>query len=206
MSNSTCGSIFEYPSTFYRTFQENGTKYIKSRKILDEKLQHQLNSCAGEIFICGIPRNTKPERIADIASLFGEIYVLRFKVSFSGDSRGFAYLQFLDPNLMIPALNQLPFLFRRFGYPMIRVRQSRNTCQLLLKGIYHRVTPDEVFNTLKQTVQFVKVVCREICRECFEYQVTFSSNEEAIFARRKLLRTATKFGRNAVVVWDDTNQ
>lgn len=42
-------SIFELQSISYKSYQENGTKYIKSRKVLDDKLQQQLNSCAGEV-------------------------------------------------------------------------------------------------------------------------------------------------------------
>ena len=42
-------SLYEHPSKWYVSYQENGTKYLKSRKILDEQLQQQLNACAGEV-------------------------------------------------------------------------------------------------------------------------------------------------------------
>ena len=44
-------SLYEHPSKWYVSYQENGTKYLKSRKILDEQLQQQLNACAGEVSI-----------------------------------------------------------------------------------------------------------------------------------------------------------
>lgn len=131
-SNSLYGrSVFEHPSEWYDSYQENGTKYLKSRKKLDEQLQNELNACVGEvslfcgiykvllkrrilmcfnifckIFLDGIPADTRPEKIAEIASQLGEVYVLRFKVNFSGDSRGFAYLQYINPSLMSFAISK----------------------------------------------------------------------------------------------------
>ncbi|KAI9581530.1 hypothetical protein GQX74_012855 [Glossina fuscipes] len=170
--------------------------------MLDDKLlQQQLNSCAGEIFITGISRETRAERIAEIASLLGELYLLRFKVDYSGKSRGFAYLQYIDPNFMPTALIQLPLLFRQYKYTKIRVRQSSNRCKLLLKGICC-MPPEIVFDMLKQSIKFDKLVGREIYPGYFEYQILFSCNVEAVYARRDLLRSIRKFGRNATVLWD----
>lgn len=42
-------TLFEHPSKWYESYQENGTKYIKSRKKLEDELQQQLNACAGEV-------------------------------------------------------------------------------------------------------------------------------------------------------------
>uniref|UniRef100_A0A1A9UKR8 RRM domain-containing protein n=1 Tax=Glossina austeni TaxID=7395 RepID=A0A1A9UKR8_GLOAU len=193
-------SIFDLQSISYKSYQENGTKYIKSRKVLDDKLQQQLNSCAGEIFLTGISKETRAEQIVEIASLLGELYLLRFKVDHSGKSRGFAYLQYMDPNFMPIALRQLPLLFRQYKCAMIRVKQSRNSCKLLLKGICD-MSPEIVFNMLEQSIRFEKLVGREICRGYFEYQIIFSCNSEAVFARRDLLRNITKFGRNVAVLW-----
>ncbi|KAL9907085.1 LOW QUALITY PROTEIN: tumorous testis [Glossina fuscipes fuscipes] len=194
-------SIFECQLISYTSYQKNGTKYIKSRKMLDDKLlQQQLNSCAGEIFITGISRETRAERIAEIASLLGELYLLRFKVDYSGKSRGFAYLQYIDPNFMPTALIQLPLLFRQYKYTKIRVRQSSNRCKLLLKGICC-MPPEIVFDMLKQSINF-ELVGREIYPGYFEYQILFSCNVEAVYARRDLLRSIRKFGRNATVLWD----
>ncbi|XP_036341133.1 uncharacterized protein LOC118750528 [Rhagoletis pomonella] len=198
-------SPFEFPSTQYESYQENGTKYLKSLKPIPEPVQLQLNACAGEIFISGIPPEIRAEAIAEIAALLGELYILRYKVNFSGDSRGFAYLQYVNPSLMQLAIIRLPALFRQHSLPMIRVRQSRNSSKLLLKKTY-RLSPESVYETLRQLITFDKLIGQEVFPGYFEYQIIFKSNEEAVHARRELLRTISKFGRNAIVVWDTTNE
>lgn len=84
---------------------------------------------------------------------------------------------------------------------MIRVIQSRNIRKLLLKRVC-RMPPEIVFNMLKQSIKFEKLMGREIYRGYFEYQITFSCNTEAVLARRELLRNIRKFGRNVAVLWD----
>ncbi|XP_073839403.1 tumorous testis [Musca autumnalis] len=197
-------SVFEHPSQWYDSYQENGTKYLKSRKKLDEQLQRQLNACAGEIFLSGIPGETRPEKIAEIAAQLGEVYVLRFKVNFSGDSRGFAYLQYMDPSLMYYAIAKLPSLFHQNSLPMIRVRQSRNSSVLLLRKT-HQMTPKAVFETLTGLITFNGLLVREIHAGNCEYLIFFKCNEEAVHARRELLRSITQFGRSAVVLWENSN-
>lgn len=51
-NSSYTRSIFEHPSKWYESYQENGTKYLKSRKKLDDDLQLKLNACAGEVSGC----------------------------------------------------------------------------------------------------------------------------------------------------------
>ncbi|KNC29204.1 hypothetical protein FF38_01419, partial [Lucilia cuprina] len=185
-------ALFEHPSKWYESYQENGTKYFKRRRKLEEQLQQQLNACAGEIFLCGIPADTRAEKIAQVASLVGEVYILRFKVHFSGASRGFAYLQYIDPNLMTLALKKLPLLFRQLQLPTIKVCESRNTSKLLLCKT--DMSPLMVFETLKKIINFNKLVGHEIYPGCFEYQIVFKCNEEAVHARRELLKSILKFG------------
>ncbi|XP_067647667.1 uncharacterized protein tut [Eurosta solidaginis] len=198
-------SPFEFPSTQYESYQENGTKYLKSLTRIPVALQENLNACAGEIFLSGIPPEIRAEAIAEIAAILGELYILRYKVNFSGDSRGFAYLQYLNPSLMQLAIIRLPVLFRQHSLPMIRVRQSRNSSKLLLKKTY-RMSPQSVYETLRQLITFDKLIGRELFPGYFEYQIIFKCNEEAVHARRELLRTISKFGRNAIVVWDTSNE
>ena len=87
---------------------------------------------------------------------------------------------------------------------MIRVRESRNSSKLLLKKAF-RMSPQSVYDTLRNLITFRKLVGREIFPGYFEYQIVFKCNEDAVHARRDLLRTISKFGRNAMVVWDNTN-
>ncbi|XP_023301173.2 uncharacterized protein LOC111683336 [Lucilia cuprina] len=197
-------ALFEHPSKWYESYQENGTKYFKRRRKLEEQLQQQLNACAGEIFLCGIPADTRAEKIAQVASLVGEVYILRFKVHFSGASRGFAYLQYIDPNLMTLALKKLPLLFRQLQLPTIKVCESRNTSKLLLCKT--DMSPLMVFETLKKIINFNKLVGHEIYPGCFEYQIVFKCNEEAVHARRELLKSILKFGHKTVIVWDNSNR
>lgn len=42
-------SQFEFPSTHYESYQENGTKYLKSLKPISDALQDELNACTGEV-------------------------------------------------------------------------------------------------------------------------------------------------------------
>ncbi|XP_050335793.1 uncharacterized protein LOC126762791 [Bactrocera neohumeralis] len=198
-------SPFEFPSTQYESYQENGTKYLKSLKPISDALQDELNACTGEVFLSGIPPEIPAESIAEIAALIGEIYILRYKVTFSGNSRGFAYLQYINPTLMQLAIIRLPALFRQHSLPMIRVRQSRNSSKLLLKKTYC-ISPQNVYEMLRNLIAFDKLVGREIFPGYFEYQIIFKCNEEAVHARRDLLRTISKFGKNAIVVWDTSSE
>ncbi|XP_065360288.1 uncharacterized protein tut [Calliphora vicina] len=197
--------LFEHPSKWYESYQENGTKYIKRRKKLEDQLQQQLNACAGEIFLCGIPAETRAEKIAEVASLLGEVYILRFKVHFSGASRGFAYLQYIDPNHMPLALQKLPQFFRELKLPTIKVCESRNSSILLLRNT-HKMTPLMVFETLKKLINFYKLVGHEIYHGYFVYQIVFKCNEEAVHARRELLKSILNFGPKAVIVWDTSTK
>ncbi|KAM7359175.1 tumorous testis [Cochliomyia hominivorax] len=197
-------SLFEHPSKWYESYQENGTKYLKRRQKLEDHLQQQLNACVGEIFLCGIPPDTRAEQIAEIASFVGELYILRFKVHFSGASRGYAYLQYVDPNLMSLALKKLPLLFRELKLPTIKVCESRNSSKLLLRKTF-KMSPLMVFETLKSIIKFNKLVGREIFPGYFEYQIVFKCNEEAVHARREILKSILKFGPKAAVVWDTSS-
>lgn len=67
------------------------------------------------------------------------------------------------------------------------------------------MSPESVYESLRKLITFDKLIGREIFPGYFEYQIIFKCNEEAVHARRELLRTISKFGRNAIVVWDTTN-
>ncbi|XP_075161312.1 tumorous testis [Haematobia irritans] len=201
LNNSVHRSIFEHPSKLYESYQENGTKYIKSRKQLDEHLLDKLNACAGEIFLCCIPADVSAEQIAEIASQFGEIYVLRFKVTFSGESRGFSYLQYMDPSLMSLALTRLPLLFRKHSLPMIRVCQSRNNSVLIMRGVH--IPTNLVCEYLQSLINFYYLDKREVYPGHFEYRIIFKCNEQAVHGRRELLRAISNFGSKATVMWEN---
>ena len=59
---------------------------------------------------------------------------------------------------------------------------------------------------LHNLITFDKLVGREVFPGYFEYQIIFKCNEEAVHARRDLLRTISKFGKNAIVVWDTSSE
>ena len=84
---------------------------------------------------------------------------------------------------------------------MIRVRESRNSSKLLLQKTF-RMSPQNVYDILCKLITFQKLIGREICAGYFEYQIIFKCNGEAMHARRELLRSISRFGRNAKVVWD----
>ena len=64
------------------------------------------------------------------------------------------------------------------------------------------MSPQNVYDTLRTLITFRKLIGREIFAGYFEYQINFKWNEEAMHARKELLRTISRFGRNAKVVWD----
>lgn len=116
-----------------------------------------------------------------------------------------SYFLFSFFSLLIPGIYSLPALFRQHSLPMIRVRQSRNSSKLLLKKTYC-ISPQNVFEMLRNLITFDKLIGREIFPGYFEYQIIFKCNEEAVHARRDLLRTISKFGKNAIVVWDTSSE
>lgn len=87
---------------------------------------------------------------------------------------------------------------------MIKVCKSRNSSKLLLRKAYD-MTPMAVFGALKKLVNFDKLVGNELHHGYFEYQIIFKCNEEAVHARREILKSILKFGPKAVVVWDNSD-
>ncbi|XP_034137253.1 protein tumorous imaginal discs, mitochondrial-like isoform X2 [Drosophila guanche] len=94
--------------TKYSKRHLNGTIYIATRRVLEEKLRSELESGAGELYL----RFKAPfaaydiEKIAQLAGELGEIYVIRFKVDFRNESRGYAFLQYIDASLQAKAMEQ----------------------------------------------------------------------------------------------------
>lgn len=67
------------------------------------------------------------------------------------------------------------------------------------------MSPLIVFETLKSIINFNKLIGRELYPGYFEYQIQFKCNEEAVHARREILKSILKFGPKATVVWDSTS-
>lgn len=88
--------------------------------------------------------------------------------------------------------------------PMIKVCVSRNSSKLLLRKTF-KMTPYMVFETLTKLTSFDKLIGHELSWGNFEYQIIFKCNEEAVHARREILKSIIKFGHKAVVVWDNSS-
>ncbi|XP_055842410.1 dead end protein 1 [Episyrphus balteatus] len=188
----------------YEFYQINGSKYYKNYNECPPQLKNKLEQCAGEIFISAIPEHTTADQMAAVACLLGEMYILRFKVNFAGLSRGFAYLQYMDPNLMNYAIDTLPHLFAANRLGDIRVHRSRNTSNLVLRNVTD-MNPDEVRITLAEMCKYRECNLRFLRDKdnTIEYQLVFGSNEDAVKARRLLLGEVDIFGTSATIGWDN---
>ncbi|XP_055915328.1 uncharacterized protein LOC129948379 [Eupeodes corollae] len=185
----------------FEFYQINGTKYYKNVNPCSFEVKEQLEKCAGEMFLSGIPEHITADQIANVACLLGEMYILRFKVNFAGLSRGFAYLQYMNPSLMDYALQSLPYLFMEYKLGNIHVQPSKNNSNLVLRYTTG-MTTEEVHNTLAEMCNFQECNVRYFRGNRMEFQLVFGSNEDAVRARRNLLGQVHMFGELATIGWD----
>ncbi|KAH8305017.1 hypothetical protein KR059_001967 [Drosophila kikkawai] len=185
----------------YHKSQVNGTIYITTRQELAKDLRDSLELGAGEIYLRDIPKNISPEMIIKVVSALGEIYALRYKIDFCGDSRGFAYLQYIDEKIKTKAIQILPqrFKTRRLN---IRVYNSFNARELLLESV-KSFSPVQLYHEMRKFSPFTMMRVFELQHERFTYILEYRNNEAAAFAHRDLRNSIRKFGPQAYISWLD---
>lgn len=83
----------------------------------------------------------------------------------------------------------------------IKVCTSRNSSKLLLRKTFN-MTPMKVYEILSKLITFTNLIGHELSPGYFEYQIIFKCNEEAVHARREILKSISKFGGKAIIMWD----
>ncbi|XP_016969077.1 probable RNA-binding protein 46 isoform X2 [Drosophila rhopaloa] len=171
--------------SLYRTSQINGTIYITTRKELDEELKCSLEEGAGEI--------------VELASELGEIYALRFKIDFSGQSRGYAYLQYINAPLKEAALEYLP---RRFSQRNLKIKvlTSNNNRELLLNRV-EKLSPWQVYQEMRKIFPFAILRVYEYQYDAFIYIFGYRNNDAAASAHQSIRNAIRKFGARARISW-----
>ncbi|XP_041564352.1 probable RNA-binding protein 46 isoform X2 [Drosophila elegans] len=171
---------------FYRTSQVNGTIYITTRKELDKDLKSSLEEGAGEI--------------VEVASELGEIYALRFKIDFSGQSRGYAYLQYINEALKEAALEYLPRRFSQLNI-QIRVLTSNNNRELLLNRVHKSFSPWQVYQEMRKIYPFAILRVYEFRYNEFIYIFGYRNNDAAANAHQSIRNAIRRFGGRAHISW-----
>nr|XP_036672397.1 uncharacterized protein LOC108012240 [Drosophila suzukii] len=184
----------------YCKSQVNGTISITTRIVLNDTLKFSLEEGAGELYLTFIPKRCTPEKIAQVASELGEIYALRFKIDFSGYSRGYAYLQYVNTPLKEAALRYLPRRFRQMNLP-IRVMTSENNRELVLSRV-QSLRPWQVYQEMRKIFPFTILrVYESRPTGQFIYIFRYSNNDKAASAHRRIRNTIRRFGARARISW-----
>ncbi|XP_017073952.1 uncharacterized protein LOC108109784 [Drosophila eugracilis] len=185
----------------FRICQVNGTISITTRKVLDEDLIALLEQREGELFLTGIPKYhlCTPEMLVDLASELGEVYSLRYKIDFSGQTRGYAYLQYINAPLKEAALEYLPMRFSQLDLK-IKVLSSNNNRELLLKRV-PLLSPWQVYQELRKIYPFTILRVYEYQYGHFIYIIGYSNNDMAAKAHHCIRSMIRKFGPRAHISW-----
>ncbi|XP_034656180.1 uncharacterized protein LOC117893612 [Drosophila subobscura] len=194
--------------TKYSKRHLNGTIYIATRRVLEEKQRSELESGAGELYLWfKAPFAAYDiEQIAQVASELGEIYVIRFKVDFRSESRGYAFLQYIDASLQAKALEVLKQRFRDLNLD-INILPSRNCRELvMITAAGTGPTPLKVYQQMLKICSFNSVRVYEYRPHTYMHVFSYVNNEAATLAFRDIRANILRFGHAAHVSWLRTNQ
>ncbi|KAL7732102.1 hypothetical protein ACLKA6_015858 [Drosophila palustris] len=183
----------------YRKSRKNGTIYVTTRSPVSAERQIELESGAGELYLNGIQRNYSVDQIMQVAHMLGDVYKLRFKIDFSGESRGFAYLQYITDHSMDCMLEILLLRFRLANLS-IKVFPSRNIRRLLLNNV-EQLTPIQVYQKLRQMFHYIKLNVHEIRPQHYVYIILYRNNDDAAQAHHTFRTKIIQFGAEAAVEW-----
>ncbi|KAH8242207.1 hypothetical protein KR026_008373 [Drosophila bipectinata] len=186
----------------YLMCQCNGTIRIQTRSFLFGDLRASLESGQGELFLTHIPKISDvniPRRIVELASTLGDVYALRYKIDFTGISRGFAYLQYIDASLMEMAVKCLPKIFKAANL-RISVKKSSNTRELLLRQV-QKLTPVQVYQEMQKVCQFTSLRVFEYQPRQFFYIFGYVNNDQAANAHQSIRAVIRGFGSRAYIAW-----
>ncbi|KAH8366001.1 hypothetical protein KR093_008114, partial [Drosophila rubida] len=183
----------------YRKSQNNGTVSFTTRQQVAPERLRQLESGAGELFLSGISKSLTVEEVMQVALQLGDVYKIRFKIDYSGNSRGYAYLQYIADARIERTTKFLQIHFK-IADLKIDVRESRNIRKLVLKKVKH-LTPLEVYEALRQINRYAKLCIIEYEPRHFAYIITYRNSDEAGEAYGIFRSKIYYFGADAVVEW-----
>ncbi|XP_039486489.1 APOBEC1 complementation factor [Drosophila santomea] len=180
----------------------NGTISITTRKVLDENQKSLLEDGEGELFLTCLTKDQRcsPERLVELASELGDIYLLRYKIDFSGKSRGYAYLQYINAPLKEAALEYLPMRFRKLHLP-IKVQASMNNRELVLCGVESSFRPWQVYQEMLEIQPFSNLRVYEYRLDKFFYIFGYRNSDTAASAHKRVRNAIRKFGTHASISW-----
>ncbi|EDW30046.1 GL22560 [Drosophila persimilis] len=192
----------------YSKRQLNGTVYIASRRVLNKTLRSELQNGAGELYLMfkAPYASYNIDEIARVASELGEIFVMRFKVDFQYNSRGFAFLQYIDTSLQTEAIQVLSQRFRAIHLD-IAIYPSRNARELImLTKESHDPSPYHVYQQMRSLCAFKSVRVYEYRPRRYAHIFAYTNNDEAIKAYRMIRENMVLFGSTASISWLRNNR
>jgi len=110
-----------------------------------------------EIFIGKIPRDVMEEELLDLFSAIGTVYQLRLMMDFSGCNRGFAFVQFSQPEQAEQAILLLNNHEIRPKH-RIGVLKSIDNCRLFIGGIPKTKSREEIQHEIEKLTEGVRQV------------------------------------------------
>lgn len=142
------------------------------------------------------------ETLLPLFSRMGVIYQFRLMMNFSGQNRGFAYLQYAYQADAERALLHFNAFEVRAGC-RLRLLRSFNLRRLVLGGIRMDVHPDAIcagVNTMASDVLSVQV----LVYGQLQYAILqFPSHWAAAMGRRSIVQDIRKFGPGSWINWDN---
>ncbi|CAD7084487.1 unnamed protein product [Hermetia illucens] len=184
----------------YPVIQINGQKIIGPCQNW-EKFGRKPNQSL-EIFISKIPHHLTEFELMPVFASIGPIWKFRLMMNFSGQNRGFAYLQYIHEenyDKAFEALNGKTFLFP----PKYRVNMtmSRNICTLVLGGIDTRFDHKLVEKNIQSLVCVKEIDILYNNRSQPIFFIKFYNHRDTALSRRTLLQYLPAFGNKAWVRW-----
>ena len=110
-----------------------------------------------EVFVGKLPRDVMEKELLELFSPVGTIYELRLMMDFSGCNRGFAFIQFSQPDEADEAIRLLDNYEMRPKH-RIGVLKSIDNCRLFFGGIPKTKTREEIQNEIEKLTEGVKQV------------------------------------------------
>ncbi|KAK9508545.1 hypothetical protein O3M35_006082 [Rhynocoris fuscipes] len=158
-----------------------------------------------EIFVGGLPRDFKENSFVPLFAKIGRIYSTRLMVDFSGQNRGFAFIQYSTTAEAKTAIKDL------HGYEIkpgmrLHVTKSIDNCRLFVGHIPKTLNKQQIedilrsyFDDIKQVFVYYNPSDKNQNRGfCF---VEFQDHRAACLARRKYFTTGISEWRGVVVDW-----
>ncbi|XP_073995934.1 APOBEC1 complementation factor-like isoform X2 [Rhodnius prolixus] len=158
-----------------------------------------------EVFISGLPRNIKENAFVPLFAKIGTIYCSRLMVDFSGNNRGFAFVQYSTVAEAKLAIKKLD------GYEIqpqkkLHVTKSVDNCRLFVGHLPKTLSREQVENVLRLYTDDIKQIFIYYSLSdktqnrgfCF---VEYENHRAACLARRRFFTTGIPEWPDIVIDW-----